>query len=42
MSLKLEVDHVQDFHNSQGYFTGVVLSDDDSTDVITANVNATF
>lgn len=42
VSVKLEVDHVQDFHNSPGYFQGVVLSDDDTTDVITFNVNAAF
>lgn len=42
VSIKLELDHVQDFHNTPGYFSGVVLTDDDSTDVITVNVNAAF
>lgn len=42
VSVKLQVDHVRDFHNTPGYFSGVVLTDDDSTDVITFNVNATF
>jgi hypothetical protein len=42
VSVKLQLDHVRDFHNTPGYFSGVVLTDDDDTDVVTFNVNATF
>lgn len=46
-SLKLQVDHVKDFHDTPGlYFTPATatgtLSDDDSTEVITLNINAAF
>lgn len=54
-SLKLEVDHVTDFHNTPGLFGNLptqpgplgvpvpgTLTDDDSTNVITFNINATF
>lgn len=45
VSAKLEVDHVTDFHNTPGLFSGLpggVLTDDDATDIITFNVNAAF
>lgn len=46
-SLKLQLDHVTDFHDTKALFNGITtatgtLSDDDSTDVITFNINAAF
>lgn len=48
VSLKVQYDYVTDFHDTAGYILGVterptgVLSDDDSTEVITFNINAAF
>jgi hypothetical protein len=42
VSLKMQVDHVRDFNGTQGRFQGAFPGPDESTQVITFNVNAAF